>query len=66
LTLSYLDAQAFAYHVSLGLLALATVLSALRPSGTLARHAPPLRAEGSWVATRRDDPGPSDGHHGEE
>jgi len=66
LEVSYLDAQAFAYHVSLGLLALATVLSALRPSGTLARHAPPLRAKGSWVDSRRDDPGPSDGHHGEE
>ncbi|MGC9071402.1 MAG: MFS transporter [Acidilobus sp.] len=38
LELSYLGAQSFSYRVSLGLLALATVLSALRPSGTLARH----------------------------
>lgn len=38
LMVSYLGAQAFAYHVSLALLAVATVLSALRPSGTLAKH----------------------------
>ena len=36
--ISYLGAQSFSYHVSLALLLLGIVLSALRPSGTLASH----------------------------
>ncbi|MGC9210016.1 MAG: MFS transporter [Acidilobus sp.] len=45
LELSYLSAQAFSYHISLALLALATVLSALRSSGRLGRHPLGLRAD---------------------
>mgnify|MGYP001772645165 CR=1 FL=1 len=35
---SYLGAQSFSYHVSLALLLVGVVLSALRPSGTLSSH----------------------------
>jgi EmrB/QacA subfamily drug resistance transporter len=55
LMVSYLGAQAFAYHVSLGLLAVATVLSALRPSGALSKHTGPRIA--TPRIARADDEG---------
>ncbi|WP_420805108.1 MFS transporter [Acidilobus saccharovorans] len=59
LMVSYLNAQAFAYHVSLGLLAIAAVLSALRPSGTLARHSGMKEVAAHPMVRTSDDNGRS-------
>ncbi len=44
--IAYLHAQAFSYHISLALLVLAVVLSALRPSGALSAHLTSPRLKG--------------------